>query len=249
MISKNRIDLNLDAGEMPAALIDGSEEALYQIVSSVNIACGGHAGDESSMKKAVELAMKYNLNIGAHPSFPDRQNFGREIMQMSHDQLVDSLVGQTETLRRVCSEFGAKLTHLKPHGSLYNLAAGNRQTAEAIIDAVRVLAGEPLPIMGLAGSPFIDRIKQAGFPALEEAFADRYYEANGTLRSRKHHDAVIKDPDLAAGQALQIVAEGRVTAITGDVVKIHADSLCVHGDSPNALLIAGAVRDVLRIFF
>ena len=99
MISKNRIDLNLDAGEMPAALIDGSEEALYQIVSSVNIACGGHAGDESSMKKAVELAMKYNLNIGAHPSFPDRQNFGREIMQMSHDQLVDSLVGQTETLQ------------------------------------------------------------------------------------------------------------------------------------------------------
>lgn len=245
MISKNIIDLNLDAGEIPAALIDGSEEALYQIVSSVNIACGGHAGDESSMKKAVELAMKYNLIIGAHPSFPDRQNFGREIMQMPHDQLVDSLVGQTETLRRICSDFGAKLAHLKPHGALYNLAAGNPQTSKAIIDAVRNFDGEQLPIMGLAGSPFIDWIKQAGFPALEEAFADRYYEANGTLRSRKHHDAVINDPELAAKQAHQIVFKGRVTAITGEVVKIHADTLCVHGDSPNALWIAGAVRKIL----
>lgn len=244
MIFKNRIDLNLDAGEIPEALIDGSEEALYQIVSSVNIACGGHAGDESSMKIAVELAMKYNLNIGAHPSFPDRQNFGREMMKMSYDKLVDSLVSQTETLSRIGRDFGVKLSHLKPHGSLYNLAAQDFKTAEAIIEAVRSLGGEPLPVMGLAGSPFIDWIKQAGLPALEEAFADRHYEANGMLRSRKHPDAVIQDPDFAAQQALQIVSEGRVIAISGETVKIHADSLCVHGDSPNALLVARAVRNI-----
>lgn len=246
MISKNAIDLNLDAGEIPAALIDGSEEALYQIVSSVNIACGGHAGDEASMKKSVELAMKYNLNIGAHPSFPDRQNFGRTIMKMYHDELVESLVSQTESLRRICNDYGVKLSHLKPHGALYNLAAQDFRTAEAIIDAVRILGDKPLPIMGLAGSPFIDWIKQAGFSALEEAFADRRYEASGMLRSRQYDDAVIKDPDLAAVQALQIVTEGRVTAVTGEVLKIHADTLCVHGDSPNALLTAKAVRNIFR---
>ena len=160
--------------------------------------------------------------------------------------MVDSLVGQTETLRRICSEFGTKLTHLKPHGALYNLAAQDLQTAEAIIAAVRIFNGEPLPIMGLAGSPFIDWIKQAGFSALEEAFADRRYEANGMLRSRQHHDAVIQDPDLAARQAFQIVFERRVTAITGEVVKIHADSICVHGDSPKAMLMARAVRNIFK---
>lgn len=244
MISKNKIDLNLDAGEIPEALINGSEEALYQLVTSVNIACGGHAGDESSMKKAVELAMKYNLNIGAHPSFPDRQNFGRTIMQMPHNQLVDSLVGQIESLRRVCGEFGVKLTHVKPHGALYNLSAQNLQTAEAIIEAVRAFA-EPLPIMALAGSPFIDTIKDAELTALEEAFADRRYEANATLRGRQHPDALIQDAEIAARQALQIVAEGKVTAVTGESIKIHADTLCVHGDTPNALLIAKSIRDIL----
>lgn len=245
MISKNKIDLNLDGGEIPAALIDGSEEALYQIVSSVNIACGGHAGDEASMKTAVELAIKYKLNIGAHPSFPDRENFGRKIIKIPHDELVESLVNQTENLRRICREFGAKLSHLKPHGALYNLAAQDFQSAQAIIAAVRILDGDPLPIMGLASSPFIDWIKQAGLPALEEAFADRRYEANGMLRSRQHHDAVIEDPDLAARQGYQIVFEGKVIAITGEVIKIHADSLCVHGDTPNALLIAKAVRAIV----
>ncbi|MGZ3726377.1 MAG: 5-oxoprolinase subunit PxpA [Pseudobdellovibrio sp.] len=246
MISKYRIDLNLDAGEMPEALADGSEEALYQIVSSVNIACGGHAGDESSMKRAVELALKYNLNIGAHPSFPDRQNFGREILQMSHDHLVESLAEQTEALRRIVRDFGAKLSHIKPHGSLYNLAARDLNTADAIIEAVRNLGEETLPIMALAGSPFINWIKQAGLGALEEAFADRRYEADGALRGRKYPDALIKDPHVAAAQALQIVSEGKVTAITGEIVKIHADSICVHGDSPHALPMAKAVRAVFE---
>jgi 5-oxoprolinase (ATP-hydrolysing) subunit A len=246
MILINNIDLNLDAGEIPLALDDGSEEALYQMVTSVNIACGGHAGDETSMKKAVELAMKYNLNIGAHPSFPDVQNFGRKIIQMPHNQLVASLVNQIETLQNICREFGEKLSHVKPHGALYNLAAQNFSAAQAVIDAVRILDDQLLPIIGLACSPFIDWIKQAGLPVLQEAFADRLYEADGTLRGRQHDDAVITDPMRAAQQAFQIVNEGKVIATNGEIVKIHADTLCVHGDSTNALMIAKSVCHILK---
>lgn len=245
MISKKRIDLNLDAGEIPEALIDGSEEALYQIVTSVNIACGGHAGDESSMKKSVELALKYNLNIGAHPSFPDRQNFGREMMQMPPDQLVESLGNQIQSLQNVCREFGTKLTHLKPHGALYNLAAQNIQAAESIITAARISQAELLPIMGLAGSPFIGWIKKAGMSVLEEAFVDRLYEVDGTLRSRKYADALITDPQRAAQQARQIVFNKYVISVTGEKVKMHADTLCIHGDSSQALLIAQSVKNAV----
>lgn len=227
------IDLNLDAGESTAALTDGCEEDLYRLVSSVNIACGGHTGDQESMTKAVELAKKYNLRIGAHPSFPDRENFGRVAMKMSHEDLVKSLVGQIRSLRNICALHKVSVMHIKPHGALYNLAARERVLAGAVIEAAQEFH-ERVTMIGLAGSPFLKWCQASRFRALAEGFPDRRYEANGSLRGREHDDAIISDPAECARQAVRLVQEGKV------------QTLCVHSDTPNALAVASAVRIALE---
>jgi UPF0271 protein len=240
-----KIDLNLDAGESPEALHDGSEEALYQWVTSVNIACGGHAGDAETMSQAVELAQKYHLAIGAHPSFPDRENFGRKILKISRDELIDSLTEQIESLKKVCQRHGVRLTHVKPHGALYNLAANDLQTSQAIITAVQRLDSS-LAVVGLAGSQFLNWSQEARVKSFAEAFPDRRYENSGSLRSRQFSDALIENSEQAAEQALQMVCNGTVKAVDGTILPIQAETLCVHGDSPNALATARAVHQALR---
>lgn len=229
---KSEIDLNLDAGENAEALANGSEAALYDLVSSVNIACGGHAGDAQTMATAVTMAKSRGLAIGAHPSYPDRKNFGRQRMEIDSRQLTEALRKQISDLQAICSKNGVRLSHVKPHGALYNVAADDRESANAIFAAVRAIDTN-LAVVGLFGSPFIDWCRAAGLRAFGEAFVDRTYESNGRLRARSQPDALIEKPELAAAQALRLLESG-------------ADTLCIHGDSPNAQQIAAAVREELQ---
>lgn len=239
------IDLNLDAGESFEALNDGSEEKLYQIVTSVNIACGGHTGTETTMAKAVELASKYNLRIGAHPSFPDQENFGRQILKMPEQELTDSLISQIEDLKSIVQHQGLKLSHIKPHGALYNLAANDPSAARAVIQSV-LAVDKNLVVVGLAGSAFLNWCREAGLRAVAEAFSDRRYESDGTLRARKFSDALIEDSEWAAKQAVQIASHQPFAAVDGREILVQADTLCVHGDTPYALSHARAVRGALE---
>jgi 5-oxoprolinase (ATP-hydrolysing) subunit A len=227
-----RIDLNLDAGESAEALTDGSEVRLYSLVSSLNVACGGHAGDEFTMETVVNMAASRGLAVGAHPSFPDRKSFGRRPLKMPHAQLVDSLCEQIESLSVVLRKNAMQLSHVKPHGALYNLAATNREYASAVIEAVRRIDRRIL-LVGLAGSQFIKWCNKADQPVIGEGFVDRLYEADGTLRDRQYADALITDPVVACDQALHLTLSG------------SAQTLCVHGDAPRALIIATAVREHL----
>lgn len=227
------IDLNLDAGESVGALAEGREEKLYGVVSSVNIACGGHAGDAQTMARAVVLAKRHNLNIGAHPSFPDRDGFGRREMKIARQELIGSIVRQISDLRAVCAREEVSLTHVKPHGALYNLAATDPYWAGAVIEAVQKIGG-PLKITGLGGSRFLHWCREAGLGTLAEGFADRRYEDDGSLRARSKPGALINDPAACAAQALRLARQGEVRTI------------CIHGDHKNAFAIASAVRGALE---
>lgn len=239
------IDLNLDAGEFKQALDDGTEESLYRVVTSVNIACGGHAGDHETMSRAVELALKHGLKIGAHPSFADKENFGRQILKISKGQLVESLTSQIETLREVCRAQGATLEHVKPHGALYNAAAVDLEYALPVIESVQKV-DRNLAIVAMAGSPFLRWIAENQMTAIAEAFADRRYESDGTLRKREFADAVINDPLLAAKQAIQLVRDKTVLTADGKLLKLHAQTICIHGDTEKALQIAEQIRSALE---
>lgn len=241
----NRVDLNCDMGEMPDAISDGTQESLMPSLTSVNIACGGHAGDAQTMKTTIEQAPRWKLAIGAHPGYPDRANFGRVELNLPPDAIADSIFEQVQGLAKVAAARGATLTHVKPHGALYNQAAGNIALAKAIADGVARWSRDII-LIGLAGSSMLDVFKEAGFRAAAEAFADRRYEANGTLRSRKFEDALIRDPAEAGRQALQIVKRGAVTAYDGVEVSLNAQTICVHGDTPGAPKIAAAVAQTLR---
>jgi len=255
---QKRMDLNLDAGESSQALRDGSEAALYGVVTSVNIACGGHAGDEPTMREAVRMARDRGLRIGAHPSFPDRVHFGRKALAISQVELEAALVDQITSLAKICAQEGAALEHVKPHGALYNLAATDRELAGAIIGAVKAVAGltrasrpkdstsSTLAIVGLASSPFLQWAEAEGLKVVGEAFADRRYEEDSRLRDRRYADALIENPFQAAAQAVAIACEGHVVAISGKSVPVSAGTICIHGDTPGALGVAKEVRRALE---
>jgi UPF0271 protein len=240
-----RIDLNCDMGELPEAIADGTQEALMPSFTSVNIACGGHAGDEHTMRATVEQALRCKVAIGAHPGYPDRANFGRLELNMSSEAVAKSVWEQLRVLAGVAARCGAQLTHVKPHGALYNQAVHRRQLAEAIAQGVARWRSD-LVLVGLAGSPMLGVFREAGFAVAAEAFADRRYEPDGTLRSRRHDDALIRDPAEAARQALSIVVRGTVTARDGTEVAVSAHTLCIHGDTPGAQQIAARVAQTLR---
>jgi UPF0271 protein len=239
-----RIDLNCDMGEMPEHISDGTQEALMRSITSVNIACGGHAGDAQSMAATIEQAVRHNMAIGAHPGYADRANFGRIELNLSPEEVADSVYAQVRALADVAARYHTSLTHVKPHGALYNQAAHNAQLARAIASGVARWSHE-VALVGLAGSPMLDVFDDAGFPIFAEAFADRRYEPDGTLRSRKHSDALIHDPAEAAQQALSIV-QGKVIASDGSEVPLHADTLCIHSDTPGSPQIAAQVAKSLR---
>ena len=239
------IDLNCDMGELPEAIADGTQEALMPSLTSVNIACGGHAGDEATMKTTIAQALRWKMAIGAHPGYPDRANFGRLELDMPLETIADSVFDQVCTLAGIAASCGAQLVHVKPHGALYNQAAHNTRLAAAIAKGVARWSREVV-LVGLAGSPMLDVFRDAGFSVAAEAFADRRYEPNGTLRSRKFTDALIRDPDEAARQALNIVERGKVIASDGSEVTVTAQTLCIHGDTPGAVQIAAEVALTLR---
>jgi UPF0271 protein len=214
-------------GEMPEDI------AMMPYVTSANIACGGHAGDEQTMKATIEEALRWNVAVGAHPSYPDRENFGRLELNMTPEAVADAVFEQVRTFVRVAEACGAKVIHVKPHGALYNQAARDRVLAGAIAKGVGRWSRDVV-LVGLAGSVMLDAFREAGFAVAAEAFADRRYEPDGSLRSRKFADALIREPEAAAQQALRIVEEGK------------AQTICVHGDTPGAVAIAEAVARALR---
>lgn len=247
-----RIDLNCDMGELPEAIADGTQEALLHSITSANVACGGHAGDAQTMRTTIDQALRAGVAVGAHPGYPDRANFGRLELQMSPEALADSVYQQVRALAEIAADCGMRVVHVKPHGALYNQAVKDRNLAAAIASGVAKARSEcssgfiPLPVLvGLAGSPMLDVFRAAGFPVAAEAFADRRYEPDGTLRSRKFDDALIHDPAEAALQALSIAQRGVVTAHDGSEMELFAQTICIHGDTPGAPDIAAAVARAL----
>jgi UPF0271 protein len=232
-------------GELPEAILDGTQESLMPSLTSVNIACGGHAGDTQTIKTTIEQALRWNLVLGAHPGYPDRANFGRLELNLPAEAIADSVFEQVQALAKAAAAYGARVAHVKPHGALYNQAVGNRVLAEAIAKGVSRWNRDVI-LVGLAGTSMLDVFRQAGFRVVAEAFADRRYEANGTLRARKFDDALIRDPGEAGRQALQIVERGTVTAHDGSEVSVNAQTICIHGDTPGASKIAAAVAQTLR---
>jgi UPF0271 protein len=239
-----RIDLNCDMGEMPEHISDGTQESLMASFTSVNVACGGHAGDEQTMQTTIKQALRWKLAIGAHPGYPDRANFGRLELKLPPEDVTDFVHQQVRALAHIAARCGAQLTHVKPHGALYNQAVRNREIAGAIAAGVARWTRN-IVLVGLAGSPMLDVFRDAGFSVAAEAFADRRYEPDGTLRSRKHADALIRDPDEATQQALTIV-QGKVITRDGSQVPLRADTLCIHSDTPGSPQIAAQVAKALR---
>jgi UPF0271 protein len=238
-----RIDLNADLGESPAAYEVDAE--LMRFITSANIACGGHAGDVKSVARTVELARTYRVAVGAHPSFPDRANFGRVAMTIEAAELQRSLEEQISLIAEIAARFGSPVAHVKPHGALYHSASADPVVAQAIARAVQKITPSAI-IVAQYGSPAADFYHEVGLLAATEAFADRAYEPNGALRSRSLPGALL-DEGRAVEQALGIVLKQRVVASDGSALTIRADTLCFHSDTPNAAAIAGRVRQALEI--
>jgi UPF0271 protein len=239
------LDINSDMGENPTAIANGSQEALMQFITSANIACSGHAGDEHSMRETIAQAMRWNVAIGAHPGYEDRANFGRIELQLSQEEIAASVHRQVVALAVIAEQSGAEVVHVKPHGALYNQAARDAKVARAIADGV-LHWSHSVVMVGLAGSVMLDEFREAGFAVAAEAFADRLYEPDGSLRLRKFADALITDPDQAATQALRIATRGETLAADGSAIPLEASTVCIHSDTPGASQIAEAVHNALR---
>jgi 5-oxoprolinase (ATP-hydrolysing) subunit A len=239
-----QMDLNCDMGELPEMLADGTQEDMMRQVTSVNIACGGHAGDARLMRETIEQALRASVAVGAHPGYEDRANFGRMELSLSPDEIAASVHKQLQALAAVAEACGAHIGHVKAHGALYNQAARDPEIAKAIATGVRRWRSDVV-LVGLAGSRMLDEFSSAGFPVAAEAFADRRYDADGSLRPRKFRDALLSHPNEAATQALRIVEQGNVVASNGTMVAVRAETICIHGDTPGAAKIAAAVQQAL----
>jgi len=238
------IDLNCDMGESFGAWRMGNDAELMNYVSSVNIACGFHAGDATVMRKTVQIAVEKGIAIGAHPSFPDLQGFGRRAMSLSAPEIFDVVLYQISALKGICEALGAKLNHVKPHGALYNQAAKDSKIARAIAEAVGAI-DKDLIFYGLSGSFLISEAENLGLKTASEVFADRTYQTDGSLTPRTVPNALIKMSEQAVAQVLQMVKEQAVTAISGDKISLKAETVCIHGDSENALELARTIREKL----
>lgn len=235
-VSPVSIDLNVDLGEGA-----GSDEALLDLVSSANIACGWHAGDARTMQQCARWAVAKGVAIGAHPSFPDRANFGRSSMQLPPDDIVANVLYQLGALAAIVRAEGGRLAHVKAHGQLYNQAAKEPELAAALCDAVRRF-DPSLKFFGLAGSLMSDAARRAGLVPVEEVYADRGYLADGSLVPRSQPGALIASEDQAIAQALSLVLDHQVAAVDGSCVQVRAQTLCLHGDGPHALAFARRIR-------
>jgi len=240
-----RVDLNCDMGELPEMLADDSQEALMKFVTSANVACGGHAGDEEMMRATIEQAMRHGVTVGAHPGYEDRENFGRVALNLSAEEIRDSVCRQVTALGKIAEHCEADVVHVKPHGALYNQAARDAGIARGIAEGVR-LWRQDVVLVGLAGSVMLEEFRAAGFRVAAEAFADRRYEKDGSLRARRFRDALLDAPEKAAEQALRIVEGRGVLTREGTQVAVEAQTICIHGDTAGAERIAEAVRRALE---
>ena len=239
------MDINCDMGEIPRLLKNNVYSDLMDHVTSINLACGGHAGDVSMMRKLVRIAKRKNVRIGAHPSYPDRENFGRLELEMDPEELLRSICEQVRSLIRVAEEESVSISHIKPHGALYNQAAKDTHLARVIGNAVDRVSPD-LDIMCLSGSLMVKILEDMGLKVVQEAFADRTYERDGGLRDRGSDRALITDPQKAADQARSIIEDKKIITFDGSEISLEAQTLCVHSDTPNAIAIAQEVRLVLR---
>jgi UPF0271 protein len=242
---KCEIDINADLGESEFSLAKGSDFELMRHITSANIACGGHAGDVRTMGETLAAAKRLGVAVGAHPSYPDRANFGRVELALEPREVEAAVRGQVAALGELARRQGMKLAHVKPHGALYHAANRNRELALAVGSAVQSI--DPgLILIGQAGSPVLDVWRGMGLAAAAEAFADRAYEPDGALRKRTLPGALLDTPERAAAQALEIALRQRVVRGDGAELKVVADTLCIHSDTPGAAAIARMVRERLE---
>jgi 5-oxoprolinase (ATP-hydrolysing) subunit A len=238
------IDLNADLGEGFGVWRLGDDDAMLQIVTSANVACGFHAGDPAGLLRVCRSAAERGVRVGAQVSYRDLAGFGRRFIDVAADDLVADVVYQIGALQAIARASGSAVSYVKPHGALYNTIVTNREQAAAVAAAVR-LVDPALPVLGMAGSAFFDEAGRLGLRTVAEAFADRAYRPDGRLVSRREPGAVLHDPAAIAERVATMVTSGRVDAIDGTQITISVESVCVHGDSPGAVQIATAVRDQL----
>jgi len=234
------IDLNCDMGESYGAWKMGDDAGVMPLISSANIACGFHGGDPATIRRTVRLAVDRGVAIGAHPSLPDLQGFGRRVMQIKPQEMYDLVVYQAGAVEAFARAAGARLHHVKCHGALYNMAATDEALSEAMVRAVKDLGGTML--YALSGSKTHETAKRAGIRVAGEVFADRGYADDGTLAPRDLPGGLIEDPAQAVKQALAMIEQGHVTSLSGRRVPVAADTMCLHGDQPGAVAFAKALR-------
>jgi UPF0271 protein len=232
--------INCDMGEAFGIYRIGDDEALMPLVSLANVACGFHASDFNHMRKTVRLARQHHVKVGAHPSFPDLQGFGRRELKMPRDELANCIIYQVGALKGFLEAEGVGLNHIKPHGSLYGMASRSEEVAQAICDAADVFK---VPLMGMIRTQQEIVYKARGHAFIAEYYADLEYNDDGSLIVTREHKAV--DPGEAASRCLRAIVEGKTRSINGRDVPVCADSICIHSDTPNAVEVARAVRDAL----
>ncbi|UHS63399.1 LamB/YcsF family protein [Agrobacterium vaccinii] len=235
------IDLNSDLGESYGAWSMGDDGAMLSVVSSANIACGFHAGDPAGIYRTVKAAAEKGVVIGAHVSYPDRVGFGRRDLDVTSEELIADVIYQIGALKGIAAAAGTAVRYVKPHGALYNRIANDAKQGQAVIDGIKAI-DPSLVLMGLANAPILDLARKSGLAVVAEAFADRAYTPQGQLVSRREAGAVLHDAEKIAARMVQLAREGTLEAIDGSIIKIEAQSICVHGDSPGAVAIAQTIR-------
>lgn len=238
------VDLNSDLGESYGAWRLGDDAAMLELVSSANVACGFHAGDPSTLRAVCASAVRLGVRIGAQVSYPDLAGFGRRRMEMHPDELRDAVLYQLGALDGFAQVAGAGVAYLKPHGALYHVTVDDEAAAAAVVAAAHEF-DPSMAVLGLPGSALLRAAASVGMEPVEEAFADRGYLPDGRLVPRSERGAVITDPDVVAQRAVRMIREQTVVAVDGSVVEVRARSLCIHGDTPDAVRLAQAVRDSL----
>lgn len=240
-----RIDLNSDLGEGFGQWTLGDDDALLDLVTSTNIACGFHAGDPSVLRRTCERAAERGVAIGAQVGYRDLAGFGRRFIDMDPHELTNDVLYQIGALEAFARVAGTRVSYVKPHGALYNAIVHHETQAAAVVDAVRRYDPD-LAVLGLPGSVWLRLAAEAGLTVVAEAFADRAYTPEGTLVSRREPDAVLHDPEVVAARCVRLATTGEIEAVDGSIVAFQADSICVHGDSPGAVQMAAAVRRELE---
>lgn len=240
-----KVDLNCDLGESFGNYTIGCDEKVIPFISSANVACGFHASDPIVMDKAVEMARKYGVSVGAHPGLPDLMGFGRRKMDITSLEAKTMVQYQIGALSAFCRAHNIKMSHVKPHGALYNMAGKNLELASAICEGIREV-NPNLILLALSGSKMIEAAKMTGLRYASEVFADRAYKDDGSLVDRKKNGAVITDEDEALKRAVRMIKEGRVRSINGNDIEIEVQSICVHGDGIKALEFVKKIRQNLE---